>query len=309
MNLGEKIQSLYTKFGSLKGVTIELHKQLIAVSVKNEAASATIFLQGAQLAEYKRIGEHPLIWLSDQCTYQMGKPLRGGIPICWPWFGDLARNPVAIQDQLGESDWPAHGFVRMQEWELISVELPDSETTRITLQLQITPDERWPFPAVLRVIISVGTTLDVQFQVTNLSAEPFSFTHALHTYFNVGNIESIAVEGLEGRDFLDTLDDWVTKKSNFPLQINAEVDRIYPNSPEKVAIIDRKLGRIIRINASNLPDLVVWNPWVEKSMRLSHFNDNHFKHMLCLESAALLDNAVTLAANETFKCEVNYGHN
>lgn len=309
MDLGERIQSLYAKYGSLKGITIELHKQLIAVSVRNEAASATIFLQGAQLAEYKRAGEHPLIWLSDQCDYQSGTPLRGGIPICWPWFGDLSRNPKAVQNQICGGDQPAHGFVREREWELIAVELPDTETTRITLQLEVAADEIWKFPAALRVIITVGTELSLQFQVTNLGAEPFSFSHALHTYFNIGDIEGARVEGLEGYDYLDTLDNWTLKKSNFPLQINAEVDRVYPDVAKELRITDRKLNRTIKIEAMNLSDLVVWNPWIDKSKRLSHFGESDYTQMLCLESARLLDNIVCLTANETYKCTVRYSFN
>lgn len=305
MDLGEKIQTLYKKYGSLNGVTVELHKRLIAVSVKNKAASALIFLQGAQLAEYKRSGEAPVTWLSDHCDYQAGTALRGGVPICWPWFGDLSRNPDKVKNQLS-GDFDAHGFVRNIEWELTGVELVGEDTTKVTLSLDISSRDDWKYPAQLRVIFTISSELSIQLQVINSGEHSFSFTNALHTYFTIGSIEHIQVDGLEGHDYLDTLNNWQIKKSNFPLKISEEVDRVYPNAPTQYVLIDNELGRRIKIETMNLPDLVAWNPWVDKSKRLTHFADDDYKQMICLESARLLDNAVTLEPREVFKSTVRY---
>lgn len=297
MNLAEKIQSLYAKYGSLKGITIELHKQLVAVSVKNEAASATIFLQGAQVAEYKRVGERPVLWLSEACDFKAGHALRGGVPICWPWFGSLAKNPETVRSQFSDLDSPAHGIVREQEWTLESVELVDSETTQVTLTLDVSPNEIWSYPASLRLSVTIGVELDIQLSVTNTGADPFSFTTALHTYLNLSDVNAVAIKGLEGIDYFDTLDDWQTRKSNLPIVIDKEIDRVYCNVASPVELKDERYKRSIKVSASNAPDLVVWNPWVEKAKRLNHFNDDAYKQMLCLETAHVLDNAVTLLPN------------
>ncbi|MDO6595222.1 D-hexose-6-phosphate mutarotase [Neptuniibacter sp. 1_MG-2023] len=305
MNLADKVQALYAKYGALKGVTIEIYKQLIAVSVKNKSASATIFLQGAQLAEYKQAGERPLLWLSDQCDYQVGKPLRGGIPICWPWFGDLAKNPDQVKDQISLDVVPAHGLVREQEWQLVDVNLIDSETTQIKLELDVQPSDLWPFPALLKLEVTVGRSLSMNFEVINTGDKAFSFTSALHSYFNVAGIEGVEVLGLEDVEYIDTLKDWRLSCSSDPLRVSSEIDRIYKNLSGVVLINDPGFARQIEVTSRNAPDLVVWNPWTEKAKRLSHFADQAFHKMLCLESAHLLDNLQTLAPDQSFSMGLN----
>ncbi|WP_415881281.1 D-hexose-6-phosphate mutarotase [Neptuniibacter sp. QD34_54] len=295
MNLADQVQALYAKYGALKGITIEIHKQLIAIAVKNEAASATIFLQGAQVAEYSRIGEQPVLWLSQENDFKAGKSLRGGVPICWPWFGDLSRNPDQVKDQVNLSEAPAHGFVRSEDWELLAIDLIDSETTRLTLQLEVLPTELWPYPAVLRLTVTVGVELDLELKVKNLGSDAFSYTSALHSYLQIGHVSETAIEGLEAVEYIDTLEDWQVKQSNSAIGISAETDRIYPNIPAQVAIKDKQMRRQILMSADNLPDMVVWNPWIDKSKRLSHFADNDYENMVCLENASVLDNAVELA--------------
>lgn len=303
MNLGDKIQALYAKYGSLKGVTVELYKQLIAISVKNEAASATIFLQGAQVAEYKRVGERPVLWLSESCDYKAGKSLRGGIPICWPWFGDIERNPDVVKHQIpqltSETSIPAHGFVRDQEWVLDSVELIDSETTELVLSLGIGASELWPYPALLKLTVSVGVELDIKLSVTNTGSETFSFSSALHTYLNLGTVESCEILGLEGNEYFDTLDDWRVRKSNRPIAIDKELDQIYSNVESPVQLKDKQFNRTITVTASNAPDLVVWNPWIDKAKKLCHFDDDAYKQMICLETARVLENLESLPADES----------
>jgi len=294
MSLADQIQALYAKFGALKGITIEIHKQLVAIAVKNEVASATIFLQGAQVAEYARLDESPLLWLSEQNTYSSGRSLRGGIPVCWPWFGDLARNPDAVKGQLNMPEPPAHGFVRSQEWELLAVELLDSRTTQLTLQLEVLPTEVWPFPVVLRMVISVGSELSIELKVSNIGVETFSYTSALHTYLNVGHVDQASVVGLEGITYIDTLADWTQGQSEESITVSEETDRIYKNVPSSVVLHDELLQRRIEVVSQNTPDMVVWNPWIEKSKRLSNFSENDYLNMICLENAAILDNFIQL---------------
>ncbi len=124
VDIGQQMQQLYSQFGDLPGISIELHKQLLAIRVENKQATATVFLQGAQLSDYQKQGEQPIIWCSPHCDYQNGQSLRGGIPLCWPWFGDLARNPEPVRQHINQTtDAPAHGFVRNRLWSLSTVEI------------------------------------------------------------------------------------------------------------------------------------------------------------------------------------------
>jgi len=140
MNINDTIQSLYKDYGQLKGVTIECQKELVAIGIKNQAATAEVFLQGAQITRYQRIGEIPTLFLSQACEYQQGSALRGGIPICWPWFGDLAKNPEAVKQQVINEDqaaiatkFPAHGFVRQRDWTVESIRTPADDLTIVEL--------------------------------------------------------------------------------------------------------------------------------------------------------------------------------
>ena len=299
MNQGEKIQSLYAQFGQIKGVSIELHKRLIAISVKNNAGNGTVFLQGAQLAEYKKKGEEPLIWLSEHCDYQVGSPLRGGVPVCWPWFGDLARNPATVREQV-MGDAPAHGFVRSVDWELEGIKLLDDSTTQLMLTLDVQPSEQWPYAAGLQLAVTVGAELTLELRVTNKDAKSFSFTSALHTYLNISDINQVQVKGLEHATYLDTLENWSTRSSTELLSVQGELDSVYTNISQPVRVEDKQWNRSISLEGKNAPDLVVWNPWIEKSKRISQFADTDFQQMLCLESAHLLNNAQRLKSEEQF---------
>ncbi|MEH6604537.1 MAG: hypothetical protein V7711_03060, partial [Pseudomonadales bacterium] len=141
-DIASTMQQLYAQFGELPGVTIELHKELIAISVVNQAATATVFLQGAQLSHYQLPNQHPIIWCSDLCDYSEGQSLRGGIPVCWPWFGDLNRNPDKLKQQVTGLDAPAHGFVRKQIWQLDNVQILNDKTTQLVLSLAVRKNEQ-----------------------------------------------------------------------------------------------------------------------------------------------------------------------
>ncbi|MCP4598898.1 D-hexose-6-phosphate mutarotase [Neptuniibacter sp.] len=303
VNLGQKIQDLYSSFGDLSGITIELHKQLIAVAVHNKSAKATLFLQGAQLAEYQRLGEEPVLWMSDQCDFKAGKSLRGGIPICWPWFGNLEFNPEAVKSQFS-GEMPAHGFVREREWSLDRVNSVDEYTTELFLSLDVEPDPERPFCARLQLKVSIGQELELEFSVSNTGDKTFSFTSALHTYFSVSHIERAEIHGLEQKTYLDTLNGWQSKTDADDLQINSEVDRVYPDLNKSTVLKDSGWDRAIQIEAEHFPDMVVWNPWIDKAKRLSHFADEAYQEMICMESAQILDNYLTLKPEEQFKASI-----
>lgn len=297
VDTAEILQSLYRRFGDLPGIQIELHKSLVAVQVENAAASATVFLQGAQVSHYQLRNQPPLLWCSPLCDYRPGQPLRGGIPICWPWFGDLARNPDTLSAKAGLQHAPAHGFARQQQWQLDSIATPNPGLTVLTLSLVLADKEQvaWPFATRLSLQVTVGNSLALDFGVENLGYEGVCYSSALHTYFATSHIDNTVVDGLDGLEYIDTLLDWRIFHQSGPLRIDRETDRIYLDTQQPVSIVDSGWRRAITLNTRGSNSAVVWNPWNEKARRLSQFADDAYLEMLCIETANVDRDIVTLA--------------
>lgn len=302
-----RIEHLYEQFGHLTGVTLEVHKELIAVNVANRLGSATIFLQGAQISHFQPADGHPILFLSEDCQFKQGSPLRGGIPICWPWFGNLSQNPDSMlavlqnngigQETIGSA--PAHGLVRDREWSLESIDT-QTDITKVTLSLMLSGDEHpcWPFATKLVLDIVVNDALEVAFHVVNHHHQSVVYTGALHTYFSVNDIHQVDVHGLDGRRYTDTVGEWSEKEQVDAVQVSEEVDRIYQEVDDLIILNDKSDERSVSLRHFGCKSLVVWNPWVEKSARLSQFKNDDYQRMMCLESANTLENTVTLAPEQ-----------
>lgn len=305
--LGDTLHALYRQFGELPGIHVELHKELIAVRVENDNASATVFLQGAQLSHYQRHSEPPIIWNSPLCDYRSGTSLRGGIPVCWPWFGALEKNPDAVQKQMQYVAASAHGLVRHQPWQLEEIQQPSSGQTQLTLSLLLENNQHpiWPTATLLTMEIGVGATLTINFTVNNRSNKTVHFSSALHSYFAISDIDHISLDGLDGLKYIDCLQNWSTQQQQGTLMINQEVDRIYhgtgtnTNSTCKnhqpITLVDKGWQRAITVACTGSDSAVIWNPWIEKSRRLAHFAEDAYKAMLCIESANADQDFVQLA--------------
>jgi glucose-6-phosphate 1-epimerase len=311
-NLREQMQTLYRQFGEVAGIHIELHKELLAVRVENEQATATVFLQGAQLSDYriKQPGkqQQPIIWCSPQCDYLVGQPLRGGIPVCWPWFGELARNPHAVQQQIPETALqqttaPAHGFVRNRNWQLTQAQAITPHLTRLQLELKLAAAEEplWPYATDLRLTIDIGATLLLTFAIINRSSQSVNFSAALHSYFAISDIDQVAVDGLQSLSYIDCMANWETKRQQGLVTIDAELDRIYSGTHNGITLIDKDWQHSINLRTEGSNSAILWNPWQEKARRLSQFPDSAYREMLCIESANAGDDCVALATGETHK--------
>ncbi|RZM84905.1 D-hexose-6-phosphate mutarotase [Pseudoalteromonas rubra] len=253
--------------------------------VNGPLCQAKIYLQGAQITEFIPAGQKNLLWVSEDETYLEGQSIRGGIPICWPWFGVHA-----------EPDWPAHGFARKQVWRAERVE-EDESAIRIILSLPMASIDRtfWPHESSLTVEFVLSEQLEVKLTNTNTGSETFSLTQALHTYFPTPAITQTRVDGLQGAKYIEfgegpfTQDEVVT--------FARETDMVYTQAPE-VQIIETPDGKI-HVGREHSSSCVLWNPWIEKSKRLSNFRDDEYHTMLCLEAANVMDDAVTLAPGES----------
>ncbi|KAK9097847.1 hypothetical protein Syun_024892 [Stephania yunnanensis] len=261
-------------------------------------SSAEIYLYGAHVTSWKNEHGDELLFVSAKANFKPPKPIRGGIPICFPQFS----NHGSLEQ---------HGFARTKFWSIDTdpPPLPTSTSNKAFIDLILKPTEEdmkiWPhsYEFRLRVTLGPGGDLMLTSRIRNTSADgkPFSFTFAYHTYFSVSDISEVRVEGLETIDYLDNLQN----KERFTEQGDAitfesEVDKIYVSTPTKIAILDHEKKRTFVIRKDGLPDAVVWNPWDKKSKAMADFGDDEYKHMLCVESAAV-ENPITLRPGEEWK--------
>jgi glucose-6-phosphate 1-epimerase len=314
MNINDTIQTLYKGYGQLKGVTIECQKELVAIGIKNQAATAEVFIQGAQITRYQRIDEAPTLFLSKACDYQQGSALRGGIPICWPWFGDLGKNSETVKQQLmgddktaATTEFPAHGFVRQRDWIVESIRTPADDLTIIELSYHVKDEPLWPFDTVLTCRIAIGATLSVSLHIANKSSKAFAFSAALHTYFAVSHIDHVRIAGFDQSEYYDSLDvndkgEWQVKTQQGDITFSDEVDRVYQSSNAPVAITDK--NRTMNVTSAGSRSAVVWNPWVDKAQTLSQFKGEDYQRMVCLETANAVDDVIRLEAGEAHKLEL-----
>jgi glucose-6-phosphate 1-epimerase len=267
--------------------------------IHNATATAEISLYGGHVLSYKPHGEtEDVIFLSDLATCAKGKAIRGGIPICWPWFG-------ADPDGLGR---PNHGFVRNRLWQVIATAAIDSGTTKLTLGLSDTDDTRnlWPYRFELAIAITVGDALTVELITRNTGNTPFKLTQALHTYFTVGDIDRVRVRGLEGKYYLDKVDGDARKFQSGAIAITGEVDRIYLDVPAVLTIDDPALDRQIHTTSSGNTTAVVWNPWIEKAAAMGDLGNTDYQRMICVETTNAASDVIEVAPGETFCLGANY---
>ena len=264
---------------------------VLVARVDTEQGTMEIAYQGAQLLFWTPKEQEPVIWMSPQAKFTKGKSLRGGSPICWPWFGPHPENKSLA----------GHGFARNLEWRVL-------ETSRLNNAIRITMifepgDEQkkdWPYDAELSLSITMGETLEMALTTHNLGTTPFTITQAIHSYFNVGDISSVRVEGLEGKEYIDKVGDETSRRQNGAITIDSEVDRIYLDCPEDLVIVDEVLKRRIRIVREGSNSAVVWNPWAEKGAAFGDMGEEGYRHMLCVETTNAATDVVTLKAGESF---------
>lgn len=269
------------------------------VEVQNEHASACISLQGAQVLSWIPKNNEEVIWLSEDAKYSVGQSVRGGIPICWPWFGAHTSQPSL----------PAHGFARKVYWQVLEVKSLVSGETQISFQLVMSglPEQiysMWPHDVSVRYTVTIGEILNLELTTTNHSDNEVLITQALHTYFNVEDLMKTTVEGLHGKEYLDKPDDFKRKHQSGAINFNDEVDRIYLDSKDDIKINNTK--RTIVIKKQGSKSTVVWNPWEEVANKMGDMGSDGYLSMLCVESANAADDFVTIKKNSDHTLNVTY---
>lgn len=276
----------------------EIAGGLIAAQINNSHASASIALQGAHLMTYQPHDEEPVIWLSKYAKFSPGKSIRGGVPICWPWFG-----PHASDAKL-----PGHGYARTVMWEVLETKALADGATFISFGLVETEATRaqWPHPSTVKVEISVGKNLRVDLVTHNSGKQAFTLGEALHTYFHISDVAQTTIRGLEGCTYLDKVGEPAQRVQNDGIVIESEVDRVYVDTTADCVIEDRGLKRAIRIAKQGSRSTVVWNPWTEKADKMGDFGQDGHRSMVCVESANAFNNVVSVVPGETHRLSVVY---
>ena len=283
-------------------ILINKNEELSIINIETNLASAAISLQGAQVLQWKPVGKDAVIWVSNDAKYIKGKSVRGGIPLCWPWFG--------FHDT--EASYPIHGFARTQPWELINTQEQSDGSISLSLKLvdDLANQKFWPFKAELAAIFTIGNTLKIQLTTKNIDHQPIVIGEALHTYFKVGDIDQVKILGLDGCTYYDKVDEFKLKEQVGYIHIDREVDRVYhhpANNGEATCIIDdQSLNRRIHITKRGSQSTVVWNPWTEKSQRMGDMGNEGYRTMVCVETASALDDVVTIQPGETHSICVEY---
>ncbi len=251
--------------------------------------TAVVSMLGAQVLSWRTAGGD-VLWTASNAKYEAGKPVRGGVPLVFPWFGD----------HPSDKGRPAHGFARNLEWRLVHAN-PGPEVV-----LETTDDDStralWPHAFRLRLSISVADTLRLVLTVENPGEQPFTFEEALHTYFAVGDVKTATVHGLEGVPFTETAAapeaKWDPKQ---PLAFRAETDRVFQGTPDKLELRAPSLSRSVLLKSRDAKSAIVWNPWPEKCARLSHMAPDDWTKFCCVETANVRTNAVKLGAGEAHR--------
>ena len=267
--------------------------ELEVIEVSGTGFTAAIALQGAQLLEFT-VGEQPWIWLSEEATYESGQSVRGGIPVCWPWFGAADKNPAEVQQLITADNPAAHGFARSQLWSLSELE-ESSDLTRLVFVLSAPASDQWSGAATLSLEVTLSAKA-LELKLTTLAHTPINICQALHSYFATSDISCTYVSGLQNVSFYDALDNWAKQTETTALRFSAETDRVYDTAPPSVTLQTPEHALNLSSNSSSL---VVWNPWIEKAKRLSQFDEQAYQRMFCVETANLLSDAVSLLSGES----------
>lgn len=272
------IEQLNQEFGITDALRFEHHSSgLVRGVVNTSVCTGGFFLLGAHLAEFQpRCQKHPVLFSSREAVYEVGKPIRGGVPICFPWFGPNASDPTA----------PAHGLVRTQLWHMAESHL-DGQVLVVQLGLQINEFD-------LSFQIRFGQQLSMNLRVTNRGRSEVSCEAALHTYFSIGSLSHACVQGLETLPFYDKVSQTAEPATGFPISFEAETDRVYTGEVVIIKLQDPGHGRTISLKPYHSRSTVVWNPWIEKSKRLADFGDDEYLNMCCIETANVGDQKIVL---------------
>ena len=278
-----------------QGMHLYRQGELTLIEVNNDFARLVMTTHGASVLSFApkmddgRL-QPDLLWVSDRAHYTGEKPVRGGIPICWPWFG--------VSNEPG---LPAHGFVRNMTWQLMSSDSDDLGRTRLTFRIQSNAQSLalWPYRFELTLDVFVGSELTLTLSTRNLDSKAFTVTEALHSYFSVSQASEVFVTGLGNSECHDKLADLPPYRAEDVLSIVPPLDRVYLQQPGRVQLHDPGFKRNIEIEKHGAASTVVWNPGAELVGGFDDMDNQAWSKMLCVEAGNVLDSQVVVEPNTT----------
>jgi glucose-6-phosphate 1-epimerase len=294
------IDELNDKF-SIEGEVgfAELEENMAFITVSNKYADADICLYGAHITNFKPQKTMPVLWMSPETNFKEGKPIRGGIPVCFPWFGPHKT----------DSAKPQHGFGRLMNWNVHeTASLPTGET-RIRLQLCSSEKTKayWDFDFCAELTVIVGKMLTATLTVTNTSVLPIEYTCALHSYYQISSIEEIAIEGLQNTRYFNQLDSGDYIQESLFLRIKQAETRHYYDTKTDCIIHDPLFGRRIRVAKSGSKITTVWNPGEETCRKIDDIPDDGFHAFVCIEAVNAFNDVIKLAPGESHETSAIIG--
>lgn len=287
MGAGETIAELDARFGIAGLARVASGKGgLPRVVITAAGATGEMYLLGAEVTSWKPRGHEEVLFVSAASNWRDGRAIRGGVPVCFPWFGNKAGDPKA----------PAHGFVRAKPWKLDSI-VRQGDGVMVSMSTASDPGTKQLWPAEFRLILraTFGAELTLELNITNTGSSPLEFEQALHTYFRVGDISQVRVRGLDGIHYLDKTDANREKTQQGDVAIARETDSIYLDTAHAVELLDPVLRRRIQVSKQNSLATVVWNSWIVKAKATSDLGDEEWRQMICIETCNVAKHAVTLA--------------
>lgn len=294
------IELLEEKF-SIEGEVgfAELENDLVFVTVSNKFADADICLYGAHVTHFRTHKTMDILWMSPDSNFEVGTPIRGGIPVCFPWFGMNKENP----------DLPQHGFGRLMYWNMEETQtLPTGETlVRMSLSSSTETKKYWEYDFYAEVTVIVGKNLTVSLKVENTSEKLFEYGCALHSYFNLSAIENLSVYGLQNTRYFNQLDQNEYIQETETLEIKQAETRHYLDTETDCILHDPVFNRNIQISKTGSRVTTVWNPWAETCANIGDLPDDAYETFVCLETVNSFNNLIRLEPGQSHETKTIIG--
>lgn len=262
---------------------------LARVQITGPFGDGEMYLHGAHVTSWKPAGNDEVLFVSTKSRWEEGQAIRGGIPICFPWF----------RGKLDDLHAPAHGFVRTKMWQLESI-IENENGVAVTMFTQSDERTRNWWRGEFRLVhrVTFGSELRLELVCMNTGTTPFRFEEALHTYNRIANIQDARLQGLDGVSYLDNTESNKEKTQHGDVTIASPTDSAYRNTQSEVALLDPNKKRRIRLRKEYSLSTVVWNPWNEGAARLKDLGDGEWRQFLCVEASNILDAAINLAPGQ-----------
>ena len=271
------------------------------LEVDNPLGAATIALQGAHVMRWQpKFQTEPVLWMSSNARFVKGRSIRGGIPVCWPWFG---AHPT-------DSTFCPHGFARVIPWRVIDIDATPTGATRIILEMIDTPEAKrqLSYPYALTVTITVGRRLRIDMSTTNKADHPFMIGEAFHTYLNVSDISNVKITGMQDCVYADKILKYERHVEHNPLTFDgSEFDRVFINHSSDCTVHDKGYNRMIRVSKSGSDTTVVWSPGAAKAAQMADMGEtDEWRKTICVESTNALENMVVINPGRTHTISAEY---